>query len=69
MMTKAPNPLLDTNMSEDTQLMLIIAPALNSLFHSRYVIKVGEIGLESSSFRRNQEPEPNTRRRMASEQM
>ncbi|RUP49260.1 hypothetical protein BC936DRAFT_142926 [Jimgerdemannia flammicorona] len=59
-----PNPLLDFNMSEDTQLILVVAPILRYLFGDRYLIKFGETGLVASSFRRNQTPEVTARRRM-----
>jgi len=59
-----PNPLMNSDMSEDTQLTLVIAPILRHLFRDRYLIKFGETGLEASSFRRNQAPEVTTRRRM-----
>src|SRR4051794_39313072 len=59
-----PNPLMDSDMSEDTQLTLVIAPILRHLFRDRYFVKFGELGLEASSFRRNQVPETTTRRRM-----
>ncbi|RUO95468.1 hypothetical protein BC936DRAFT_143954 [Jimgerdemannia flammicorona] len=58
-----PNPLLDKDMSEVTQVIDAISPMLKNLFRGKYRIKWGEIGLEASSFRRNQDVDTNIRRR------
>lgn len=61
--TQNPNQLFDKDMSEATQIVQAVSPMLKDLFQEKYQMKWGEIGLEASSIRRNQEVESSARRR------